>query len=589
MRAAARLVRGKQCSGTVFPARLVVLLLLAAVLTSCATVPDSSPVQVLGRSGEGDQTPAEGPVDGGNPLDLVRDFVFASGASTDRHGSSRRFLAPEADNWDDSAGMTVLDGNFDTVPTPGTPGSGDTASIRIRGTAIGRVTSSGAFEPDQAPFQQDVTVVRRDGQWRISALPNGVVVPLSIFRNNYRSVRIWFVDPVRRLVVPDVRYVPSVPARAQPARVADLLLGGPASAMVGAATSVLPTGAKLRSNVATSPDGALVVDLTGVGELDGPARRLLAAQIVLSMAEVNVVRARLLVDGEPLLPDRPDVSRADVADLVAEPPPAADVPELVVSGGRLRQLADSGAGTPSDGPAGNGAYDVESAGMSVDGRRLAVVARSGGRRQLLVGGTTDPQLTPTGLDAAAMTRPTWAPDGNEAWTVSDGRTVTRVLLDGANPPRTGPVDADQLTAFGPIRDLRLSRDGLRIAAVVGTGLYTAAVARTGDGGVNIIDVRRLRPLDLGEVVAADWRAADQIVSVSRGPDLLVAQTSVDGLGLQQVLGNNLTPPLSAVAATSNQPLLVTDQTGVWDFAFGDQSAWRQVLGSAPDAVPLYPG
>jgi hypothetical protein len=188
-----------------------------------------------------------------------------------------------------------------------------------------------------------------------------------------------------------------------------------------------------------------------------------------------------------------------------------------------------------------------------------------------------------------MTRPTWAPDGNEAWSVLDGRTVTRVLLDGANPPRTGPVDADQLSAFGPIRDLRLSRDGLRVAAVVGTGLYTAAVARSGDGGVAIRDVRRLRPLDLGEVVAADWRAADQIVSVSRGPDLLVAQTSVDGLGLQQVLGNNLTPPLSAVAATANKPLLVTDQTGVWDFAFGDQAAWRQVLGSAPDAIPLYPG
>jgi hypothetical protein len=568
---------------------LLVLLLLVAALSSCATVPDSSPVQVLGRTGEGDQTPAEGPVDGGNPLDLVRDFVRAAGSGTDRHGSARRFLAPEADGWDDSAGLTVLDGDFDTIPAPGAPISADTATIRIRGTAIGRLTASGAFEPDQTPFQQDVTAVQRDGQWRIAALPNGVVVPSTVFRNNYRSVRIWFVDPVRRLVVPDVRYVPGAPAQAQPARIADLLLGGPSSALIGAAISMLPVGAKLRSNVATSPDGALVVDLTGVGDLDGPGRRLLAAQIVLSLAEVNVVRARLLLDGEPLLPDRPDVTRGDVADLIAEEPPAQDAPELVVSGGRLRQLADSAPGTPSAGPAGNGAYDVESAALSTDGRRMVLVVRQGGRRQLVLGGTADEQLTAVGLDASAMTRPTWAPDGNEAWTVLDGRTVTRVLLDGANPPRTGPVNADQLTALGPIHDLRLSRDGLRIAAVVGTGLYTGAVARTGDGAVAIRDVRRLRPLDLGEVVSADWRAADQIVSVSRGPDLLVAQTSVDGLGLQKVLGNNLTPPLSAVAATSNKPLLVTDQTGVWDFSFGDQAAWRQVLGSAPDAIPLYPG
>jgi hypothetical protein len=571
-------------------ARLVAWLLLVAALSSCATVPDYSPPQVLGRTSDGDQAPAAGPVDGGNPLDLVRDFVFASGASTDRHGSARRFLAAEADSWADGAGVTVLDGNFDTIPAPGAPSPGDTATIRIRGTAIGRLTASGAFEPDQTPFQQDVTVVQRDGQWRIAALPDGVVVPLTTFRNNYRSVRTWFVDPVRRLVVPDVRYVPAVPAQAQPARVADLLLGGPSSALVGAAISMLPVGAKLRSNVATSPDGALVVDLTGVGDLDGPGRRLLAAQVVLSLAEVNVVRARLLVDGVPLLPDRPDVSRADVADLLSEPAPPQDVPELVVSGGRLRQLADTGPGSPTAGPAGNGAYDVESAALSADGRRMLLVVRQGGRRQLLVGATDDSQPAAVGgVDAAAMTRPTWAPDGNEAWSVLDGRTVTRVLLDGANPPRTGQVDADQLAAFGPIRNLRLSRDGLRIAAVVGTGLYTAAVARTGDGGVAIRDVRRLRPLDLGEVVAADWRSADQIVSVSRGPDLLVAQTSVDGLGLQQVVGNNLTPPLSAVAATANKPLLVTDQTGVWDFSFGDQAAWRQVLGGAPDAMPLYPG
>jgi hypothetical protein len=570
-------------------ARLVVWLVLVAALSSCATVPDYSPPQVLGRTGDGDQTPAAGPVDGGNPLDLVRSFVFASGSGTDRHGSARRFLAPEADGWDDGTGLTVVDDDFDTVPTPGLPDEPDTATIHIRGTAIGRLGASGAFEPDQTPFQQDVTVLRRDGQWRIASLPNGVVVRLTDFRNNYRSVRTWFVDPVRRLVVPDVRYVPSVPAQAQAARVADLLLGGPSSALVGAAISMLPVGAKLRSNVATSPDGALVVDLTGVGELDGPGRRLLAAQIVLSLAEVNVVRARLLIDGVPLLPDRPDVGRADVADLIAEPPPAADVPELAVSGGRLRDLADSGPGAPTAGPAGQGGYDVESAALSVDGRRLAVVARQGSRRVLLVGGTADAGLTALPLDAAAMTRPTWAPDGNEAWSVQDGRTVTRVLLDGANPPRTGPVDADALSALGPIRDLRLSRDGMRVAAVVGTGLYTAAVGRTGDGAVEIRDIRRLRPLDLGEVVAADWRAADQIVSVSRGPDLLVAQTSVDGLGLQRVLGNNLTPPLTAVAASSNKPLLVTDQSGVWDFAFGDQAAWRQVLGGAPDAVPLYPG
>ena len=60
-------------------ARVAVTALAALVLTSCATVPDSSPVKVLGRTGEAEQAPAAGPVAGSTPRALVRAFVFASG------------------------------------------------------------------------------------------------------------------------------------------------------------------------------------------------------------------------------------------------------------------------------------------------------------------------------------------------------------------------------------------------------------------------------------------------------------------------------------------------------------------------------
>ena len=76
---------------------LLVLLLVLAGLAGCASVPESSPVQVLRRVGDGDAPVLPpGPVDGSNALDLVRGFVYASGSSPDRHGAARRFLAPEA-------------------------------------------------------------------------------------------------------------------------------------------------------------------------------------------------------------------------------------------------------------------------------------------------------------------------------------------------------------------------------------------------------------------------------------------------------------------------------------------------------------
>ncbi|HEY0816680.1 MAG TPA: LpqB family beta-propeller domain-containing protein [Pseudonocardia sp.] len=564
---------------------------IALTLTGCASVPEDSPVQVLRQVGGDEAAPPPGPVDGSNPLDLVRDFVTASGSSTDKHAAARAFLAPEAAKWDDTIGVTVLDGRIDTVPVPGAPDSSTGATtIRIRGTQIGRLTQTGSFEPAQSPFQWDVDVIRRDGQWRISRLPDGVVVPLSIFRDDFRTVRVWFVDPTRQVAVGDVRYVPSVPAKAQAARVIDELLAGPSNGLTGAAVSELVVGARLRSNVAATPDGAVVVDLTRTGDLDATARRMLAAQVVLSLAEVNVGRVRLLVDGEPLVPDHPDWTRDDFAAVVGDAAPSVDVPALVVAGGRVAQLSGPEPSAPLPGPIGNGSVDVASAASSVDGLHLAVVARTPAGRTLLVGGSTGGAgLAPVALTGASMTRPSWTPTGSEVWTVLDGDTVARVTLDTGGQPRVGQVNADALTVLGPLADLRLSRDGMRVVAVVAGGLYTGAVARSIDGEVAVRDVRRLRSADITEAVAADWRSSDTIVAITAGLDALVAQVSVDGLTLSPVLGNNLTPPLTAVAAAPNRPLLVTDQGGVWSFAGDGQDAWRQVLGGASNAVPVYPG
>lgn len=585
--------------GTRIRTLTLALLLVLAGLAGCASVPDESPVQVLRRITDGDAPVLPpGPVDGSDAAEVVRGFVNASGASSDGHGPARRFLAPEAaTGWDDGAGLTVLDGQLDTVPAPGASASATGATtIRIRGTAIGRLTSAGAFEPDQSPVQLDVDVVRLGGQWRISALPAGVVVPLAVFKENYRAVKIYFVDPVRRTAVADLRYLPSVPARAQSSRVLELLLAGPSGALLGAAVTQFAAGARLRSNVAVSPDGALIVDLTRLGDLDEPGRALLAAQIVLSLAEVNVARVRLLVDGEPLLQGVSDLTREDAAGLSAEVQAGADVPGLVVSGGRVRRLTGPESGVALPGQVGNGAFDVESAASTVDGLRLAVVVRESGRQRLLLGDGPDGGVRAAGLIAGTMTRPSWTPTGGEVWTVLDSAVVARVLVNDVNstaapadPVRTGQVNAAELSALGPIQDLRLSRDGLRVVAVVGGALYTAAVARSTDGEVAIRNIRRLRPADLGEVVAADWRAAESVVVITRGTQRPVAQVSVDGLSVTVVPGANLTPPLRVIAAAPSRPLVVTDSSGVWSLAGGDQDAWRPVLAGVPDAVPFYPG
>ena len=145
------------------------------------------------------------------------------------------------------------------------------------------------------------------------------------------------------------------------------------------------------------------------------------------------------------------------------------MPALVVYNGRVHQLNGGQLDTALPGLIGNGEVAVQSAASSPDGRRVAVVATDGPRRRLLIGGA-EGAVAPVGPEAGTMTRPSWAPSGSEVWTVLDATTVARAVLDPDGNARVAPVDARELTGLGAVQDLRLSRDGLRVAAVVRGGL-----------------------------------------------------------------------------------------------------------------------
>ena len=570
-------------------AALGVLLTAVALLTGCASVPDSSPVQVLRKITEGDDRGLPpGPTDSSTPLDIVRGFVNASGASADQHAAARRFLTPEAAKWDDGATLSVIAEQFDTVYSRRPPNSdADRIAVRIRGNQVGRLTAAGAFELDERPVEFELSLVRLADRWRIDAPPPGVMVRLSDFRANYRSVNTYFVDPNRQMPVADLRYLPANPARTLPSRAVEQLMAGPSAALDNAVYSVIPRTARLRANVAETPDGTVLVDLTELGTLDEGRRRLLAAQVVLSLAEVNVAKVRLLDDGAPLLDDQPDLNRDLFADMGADADSRPDVPGLVVGAGRARVLSPGGLGDPLPGPVGNGSYDVASAAASNDGQRMAAVTRADGR-QLLVG-RAGAALEATGLRAEAMTRPSWTPTGGELWTVLDGSRIARVTFDASGRSTVRKVDGSALSALGPIVDLRLSRDGMRVAAVVAGQLAVGAVVRSAAGDVSVRNVRMLRSGDLTDLVALSWRTSDQIAVVGRRADRAVEVVMVDGLDWQSLPTNNLTPPLSAVAAAPGRPLLVTDQNGVWSFGADDLGSWRQLVGGTPNSVVGYPG
>ena len=225
-------------------------------LAGCASVPDSSPVQVLRQVGGDEAAPPPGPVDGSNPLDLVRDFVTASGSSTDKHAAARAFLAPEAAKWDDTTGVTVLDGQFDTVPAPGAPDS----STGGHHHPDPRHPDGGSPRPGRSSPRSAVPVGRRRRPSRraVADLPAArrrrrapVDLPGRL-PHRARLVRRPHATAGRRR-----RAVRAQRARQGAGRPRDRPIARRAVQRAGRGRRPeLQPGARLRSNVAASPDGA---------------------------------------------------------------------------------------------------------------------------------------------------------------------------------------------------------------------------------------------------------------------------------------------------------------------------------------------
>lgn len=565
-----------------------VLAVLAAVLVAgCATVPETSDVRVLRSVPAGPQiAPPAGPTPGANPFRLVRDFIEATGSPANGHAAARAFLTrAAAARWDDDASLTLIEDFPDTTPqSVGSPDP-DTSSVAVRAVRIGTLAAGGSFTADAGLEAVVLDLVREDGEWRITNPLPGVLVESTAFQQNYREVSAWFLDPAGGMLVPDVRWVPVQPDETLAGRALDALLGGPSAALANAVVSAFPPDAHPRSNVLVGGDGRTVIDLTGMAAVGEQQRRLAAAQLVSTLEGLVRPPFELLADGEPLVPGKPDWQPADITAFSAASGPRPDVEGLVVSGGRLRQLD----GTPLPGAAGSGDLQVLTAARSSpEGDLLATVAaRPGGGPQLLVGDTGG-ELTPVALDAASMTRPTWRPSGSEVWTVINGSTVAGVALSDTAPPMTYQVNAAELAELGPITELRLSRDGVRVAAVVDGRLVVATVVG-GSGEMSIRRPRVLRPGTLGSAVSVDWARSDLLMVASADPGPQVAEVSVDGVVYRALSTTNLTAPLTGIVAAPGREVIVADANGLWTYSQG-QEVWEPLLGGIePGAVPLYPG
>jgi hypothetical protein len=576
---------------------LLAALTCVLLVAGCANIPkESQPVVVSGEKQSQGAVAVTEPPKGLDALSVVRAFVHASALPANSNEAARVYLDGEArKSWKPVIGLTIIDNTFGTVygvdeQKPSNPADKAEQTVMVRGPSVGTFGADSAFIPATGDYLFPVHVrLQADGQWRITNPPTNLVITESDFTTNYVPVSVNYYSKEAGTFVPDLRYIVAKPQSGLPRRVMDLVLHDPSNALKGAVVKLIPEQATTDSNVIGAEDGSLVVPLTGVSDLPLETKKLIAAQIVLSLQAVTSSRIRILSDGAALVPDHDTWRGSDLPSYNLSTSPSSELPGMMTVHGRVKSLAD---GQPVPGPAGSGAYDVMSAAQSIDGKRLAVIERVGGPLQLRAG-DVGRDLQVINLNGDTLTRPTWRPAqtggglSGEVWTVVDGHTVARVVQTPEGKWGSLGVNATALTPLGRITALRLSRDGARVAAVINGQLVVASVVRTADG-VTLSAPRSLRTRELTSVVDVDWKDQETLVAVTSSASLPVVKVRIDGLRMDAFNSSNLTPPLHAVTAAPSRAIVVADAGGLW-IANELGEVWRPHVPSIVDAYPFYPG
>jgi len=439
-------------------------LLAALVLSACAGLPTSGPVQP-GLDPDTDvRAPdfsflPDRPQPGATPEQIVEGFIRAGSGPgpLEQWERAREFLAPSIrSTWRPNAGVTI------DIPGDRAYSDIEDGIVTLSLVAVATVDATGAYERAEAgpiPPMEFAVAQQEDGEWRITQAPDGIVLDVDAFPNVYHRYPLMYFDTTWQFLVPDVRWFPT---RNAASRITTALVNGqPSEWLADAVVTAFP------ESVTASP--SVQVD-AGVAEVELSESALavapqtldrMATQLSESLSSLGVTEVDLSVGSAPL---------------AAEPVPVRSTrvtgPSLVVNELGFGYLAgDELERVP-------GLSDVletvEPVSIQMTPDREWVATR-------LVDGSVTRQgadLSSDLLDSRlGLIDPTIDPFG-VIWSVPQGQPgdLDAFLLDGRQ------VDiADAWSGATQITAMSISRDGTRMAAIVTVGarseVWVAGVVR----------------------------------------------------------------------------------------------------------------
>ncbi|MFG1624666.1 LpqB family beta-propeller domain-containing protein [Kribbella sp. NPDC049227] len=285
------------------------VLALTLLVTGCATVPTQGNIRQgsregLTQGGIGVGVEAKPPRDNLTEVELVNGFLEAMSDSRAFDVARQYMTADAAAAWKPETRTIV----YDQRPGSLSPQSG--SGVKLTARKIATVDERGEWIPaapgaDRADFLFKVAKV--DGQLRVASVPPGVYLGSNQVDLKLAPRDLYFFNPGRELLVPDPVYLPVNQSQGQAAtQLIQELLKGPTKSLGNGVVSLAPPGTEVQVSVPVEFGVATVALNDTAAALRDQDRRLLAAQIVWTLNQINL-RARITVGGAPLLPDDPDV------------------------------------------------------------------------------------------------------------------------------------------------------------------------------------------------------------------------------------------------------------------------------------------
>ncbi|MEV8045071.1 LpqB family beta-propeller domain-containing protein [Streptomyces griseoluteus] len=613
------------------PGRAVTYAVCGAVLLGgCASMPDSGDlrnVESTPRQDTGVRVFAVPPAEGASPSEIMQGFLEALTSDDPHYDTARKYLTAQAARaWQPERSATVLaDGPGIMAETPPAGREPNTGRVyALAGDRVATVDDQQAYAPAHGDYRARVHLIQdpKSGQWRIDALPDGVVMGKSDFQRNYTSVdKYYFANHTRAGTTGDpVAVADPVFMRSKVDPMTQLvssLLRGPTTWLGPVVRSSFPTGTALKDGTTgLTPDDEnnLTVPLNAKAAHVGPARCTeMATQLLFTLRNLapTLESVDLRGPGGDQLCDLTESRANSVAWHASAQSP--DYLYYLDGKHRLARLPASGAGTggtPVPGAFGEGAKQLGSVAVSRDERTAAGVSADG--RSLYVTPLAasvplePPVLTSQGPGAdTRLSRPGWDARG-DLW-VADLNPVRPQLY--VVPQGTGkPVAVTLPELPGPIRDVRVAADGARVALVVavkgdrqslligriegGDSVSAESDARSGNGDTPaeppaVVDPRPAAP-DMEQVTALSWAGDSRLVVVGReqGGVHQMRYVQVDGSALEGPAPAALSRVKAIAAAEDDRvPLVAYSEDGIVRLPSGAQ--WQKV--DKDGTAPVYPG